>query len=311
MIDKFTIGITSCNRLHYLRALLNSLKCVKEFFGEQCQIVIVDTGSSENGLQGYIKDLHNKKFVDSITLMDPMCRDWINDEYKAKNSIIDMSNSEQILFLQDDCQFIGCPESLQNTLKSASMSRALCVDVMGVRRKVLDDQISDTFKEFDGLKLWSTKNKHFQTTGIFDSKVFFECGQYPTGWTIDEKNWGRSEDEYNKIVRAILPDRELTMRTHVPLFVSIWNDPRGGYAFIRENKRFGVYSPPVDASGLYYSQYDIDEFLKMTKSLSPLTYIDVARPLGWTYSVDEHGEQVKYGQRNVMSEGPVEVLPGV
>ena len=42
------------------------------------------------------------------------------------------------------------------------------------------------------------------------------------------------------------------------MIITIWNDPRGCYAFIRDNKRYGHYIEPKDESGLYYKRLNGD-----------------------------------------------------
>ena len=85
----------------------------------------------------------------------------------------------------------------------------------------------------------------------------------------------------------------------------MWNDPRGGYAFIREDVRYGHYLPPADASGLYYEMLSDDEIDTFLSQGDVLGFVDVARPMGWTYAKQEDGDQLKYGQNLVKVEGPV------
>ena len=98
-------------------------------------------------------------------------------------------------------------------------------------------------------------------------------------------------------------------RTHSPLMLSIWNDPRGGYAFIREDKRFGHYLDPINS--LYYEKNLTKELMKdlNKKSMGPVSFMEIAKPIGWDIATTSDGEQKKYSQWTIIeSEGPFEVL---
>ena len=50
-----TVGVVSCNRLHYLRALMQSMRAAMPLDRIQC--VLVDNASVEPGLRDYIEGL--------------------------------------------------------------------------------------------------------------------------------------------------------------------------------------------------------------------------------------------------------------
>jgi len=59
----------------------------------------------------------------------------------------------------------------------------------------------------------------------------------------------------NHSLKIKFPKKQLNISTWVPIFAPIWNDPRGGYAFIRGNKRYGYYESPVE--NIYYKQMSL------------------------------------------------------
>lgn len=304
MTDRVTLGITSCNRGLYTRALIKSVQCLRDLV----DITVVDAGSTEEGLQEFLKESEGS-LIDRSVCRSPESRSWTNDEFIAKNIIIEGSKNDIIVFVQDDCQFIGNPTIFETLIRIMSDQICVpCLDVMGVRRSTLDNQVSDSFKTEDGIPIWNIKNNHFPTTGIFDADIFKLYGPYETEWETSKENWGRAENEYDSRLKSSLQGCSLLARSHVPLFISIWNDPRGGYSFIRDNKRWGFYIPPVDESGLYYSQLTVDDYSTLLNSPHPASFDDVARPLGWTYPKNSLGEHIKYGQDRFMKEGPYSSL---
>lgn len=278
-----------------MKVLLQSLR------GIDAQICVVDMGSTEPGLIEFLSD----QDIDFHHFEKE--RDWINDEYIARNKLIEMSQHDTLMFLQDDGQFIANEEVLSQVIDDLwEMSDAYCMEIYGVRMQTMRDTLDVSPRFLDGRKYWRRKDRHLLTTGIYKKEVYDKIGEYPTNWEQIKENWGKSENWYDAQFKKNFPDGQI-YRTHVPLMLSIWNDPRGGYAFIRENKRFGHYLDPVEPHYLYYAQ-------NMTSlhaaSTVPLGFMNVAQPLGWEIARDEQGEQKKHSQWAIMGgEGPEEELP--
>ena len=98
-----TIGIISCNRLKYLKSLIESLKCLKpENTKHNIEIIAVDNGSKEDGLKEYLELEKTNGFIDKLFLREE--RDWCNDEYHAKNVVsnLDARRTYQDLFDPQD-----------------------------------------------------------------------------------------------------------------------------------------------------------------------------------------------------------------
>jgi glycosyltransferase involved in cell wall biosynthesis len=296
-----TIGITSFNRFKYVKALLNSLSGLSR---EKFHFVVVDNCSKENGLQDYIAELEANGEIHQAFIRPPAERNWVNDEYIAKNIIIENSPTETILFLQDDLQFIGNEKSLENIVADFQSLPGLCVELNGIRK------ISN-FNKFlsqrqvageSGYRYWASDDNHFQTMGLFKKQAFNMFGNYPVAWPNTQEYWGRSEDVYDLLIKKRFPNMQLNISAQVPMFLPVWNDIRGGYAFIRGDRRYGQYTDPPHPSGLYYQAIESEEYAELQSRDFPLSFPEVARPLGWDYARDNNGDQKKYSQKQVMEE---------
>ncbi len=297
-----TIGITSFNRFLYLKSLFNSLDDLNR---DHYQFVVVDNCSKEKEINPYLKDLKESGKIHKLFLRDPSNRNWTNDEYIAKNLIIDSSESDVVLFLQDDLQFITNKTSLEKTINAFRNINVPCCEINAVRKTTILNNFEDKRQHIiNNAKFWIPKNNHFHTMGLFKRSVFDDIGPYPVEWPQTQEYWGRSEDWYDFELKKKYPRAQLNISSWVPHFAPVWNDPRGGYAFIRGDKRHGHYLPPQ--GDLYYQKISFDEFDNLEKNQIPVGFSEICKPLGWSYLVDSDGDQVKYPQSKIMVEGPQE-----
>ena len=312
---KLSIGIISCNRLKYLKALITSLNCIlkNKKDGDEIELIVVDNASKESGLVDYLNEEESKSVIQKLFLRNN--RNWKNDEYIAKNLIIKEASHDIILFLQDDLCFIATYNYLMQAYNAFINCDALCMDICGVRNQTVFRKI-DYSKSYiyNNFKYWGTKNNHFQTIGLFKKHVFKECGEYPVGvkfssWKLKGKETIQQEDYYSYMVKdKYLKNKKcknITILSHIPLIIPIWNDPRGAYAFVRDNKRYGHYKSPVDGYELYYQHLTDLEMDKIMSFRFPSGFTSVAKPLGWEYLKDAKGEQEKYDRQKIFTEGPI------
>jgi len=296
-----TIGITTFNRLKYSRSLLNSIRGLSN----QHQVIVVDNCSTENGLKEHLENEKKSGLIHKLFSRDPEERNWTNDEYIAKNIIIESAENEVILFLQDDLQFIATSESLNKTVEDFMFfNEMLSLTVNAVRRSTINNQFDDRFSIENNYKYYKPLDNHFPTMGFFKKSIFEKYGKYPVNWPQTQEYWGRSEDWYDSHLKSKLRGIQLNYSSWVPLFAPVWNDPRGGYAFIRGNKRYGYYLDAPSDSGTYYEKISTKEFEKKQSSLVPLGFVDICKPLGWNYQT-LNGDQAKYPQSKVLLEGPI------
>jgi len=294
---KIPICIISFNRSYYLDSLLASLS--EE--ADNHEIIVVDNGSTEFNMSKVIK-----KWENIAHFMKLPGGDWINDEYKAKNSFLQhvskkIKKPEHVLFLQDDLQYVGPVGCLHEMLENVKHENLLLTAVTGVRR-------STVFSTYSNRKIgnsWLISDQHFGTMGLYRYDTFEKVGKYSQNYPLEKSFWGRGEDDYHaRVISKYSSDRStcVSAHAHVPFFVGVWNDPRGGYSFIRNGKRYGHYLPAL--SDRYYRNLSKEEYESLEKRLSPSSYTDIAFPIGWSYA-SKDGDQLKYPQAKVMEEGPV------
>lgn len=297
-----TIGITSFNRGKYLDVLLRSIK--EESINENHEVIVVDNCSTESRVHRVINT--NQTWIDEYYDRGAFAKpNWTNDEYIAKNIIIKRASNPVIIFLQDDLQFIGPRGSIKKYADALLDSPFKCLTANGVRRSTLEVKHTFLGRRYHGVKLWRYNDNHFHTMGFFKKDVFAKIGEYPTNWPQTQAYWGRSEDWYDNAVKQNWPDVPISATAQVPLFLPVWNDPRGGYAFLRSGKRFGHYLEPVDESRLYYDQMSREDWTHYESQNFPQSFVDVAKPLGWTLPLSSNSDPLKYPQSKVMIEGPI------
>src|SRR5918994_6938776 len=114
-----TVGIVSCNRLHYLRALLESMRACLPL--EHIETIVVDNGSIEPGLREYVEG------VDFIAhRVFRAQRSPATEAAEALNTILDRASAKHVLLLTDDVQFIVRGERwLYGVLELAAEHREL------------------------------------------------------------------------------------------------------------------------------------------------------------------------------------------
>lgn len=302
MINDLTICVTSYNRGKYLDVLLSSLVAECKEFNHQ--LIVIDNFSTEKRV---FQTIENHKdiitnFVDRGKTNER--QSFVNDEYHAKNIAIALAKNSKLLFLQDDLQYIAPVGTLNRYVKAFSDDDTLCLTCNAVRRSTLQNTVTGHYRIND-INFYRHKDNHFHTMGFYHVNTFERFGKYPTCWPNKQEYWGRSEDWYDSRIKNSFDGhhRKISCGTFVPLFVPVWNDSRGGYAFLRDNKRYGEYKGPVNATLLYH-QYTQDEFAALENFNKVLSFVDVAVPLNWKYAV-ENGDQVKYPQSKIMVEGPI------
>ena len=295
-----TIGITSFNRYFYLKALLDSLRCLSRI---KFQFIIVDNCSSEKEIKPYLEKLKSEDIIHHVFLRETSNRNWTNDEYIAKNLIIENAKSDTILFLQDDNQFITNEFLLTCIVEDFKKTNVSCCELNAVRRTtILNSFINTRQIKVNNSRFWIPTNNHFHTMGLFKKKIFDIVGLYPIDWPQTQEFWGRSEDWYDAKLKEIFPNMQLNISSWIPHFAPVWNDPRGGYAFIRGNTRYGHYLPPKD--DLYYLKLTNDTYKDLEKLDRPVCFSECCISSGWNYAIDSGGDQIKYPQSKVMIEGP-------
>jgi len=294
-----TIAIVSHNRAKYLLALLRSLD-PKYLVDQGCEVIVVDNASVEKEIETAL----SFECVNVIRRTDTP--DWINDEYIAKNIAIKAAKHKTILFLQDDMQLLFEPRALLFAAQQFEQLNVNSVSLTAARGTTTDAMLDyNDVKKYKNFVTYHIADDHICTTGFFRKELFDKVGLYVEDHATSATNWGKSEDEFNFRAHQILGTGQ-SYHAKVPLFASVWNDPRGGYAIMRDGKRHGHYTDPVSETGLYYKQHTINNWIFMNAYTGQkrYTFTSVASPLGWTYKTDSSGEQYKFPQKQLIVEGP-------
>lgn len=293
---RLTIGILSNNRLHYLRALIESFVACNGTDGYE--FILVDNASTEPGLQDYIASLDF--FAHRIVEPCPMAT--------ALNRVIELAAADAILMLPDDTQFVlkGAPwiEACLNLLTRHPQIGTVTFDAQ--RRLTIH-------KHFGGWRGWLARRYHDPATGLtvrsygwqkpgisgagiqsFTRKeVWRHLGPWRTRQELETfmDSWMGAESDmllrYRQkrisLERCILP---------VPAAADILTDPGGFPAKVRGGRRLGRYFPPPNGR-FYYEFIGLEEAARLA-AVKPLpAFEDAIRPMGFSLPLDEMGNLIK------------------
>jgi hypothetical protein len=294
---RLTVGILSNNRLHYLRALIESFATC--YGREDFEFILVDNASTEAGLQDYVAslDFFAQRLVEPCTMVE------------ALNQIVALARADVILMLPDDLQFNlhGVPwiEAGLDLLARHPQIGTITFDAQ--RRPTLR-------KYFGGLRGWLARARyHDPATGLtlrsygpqrpgisgaginsFTRKEVWErLGPWRSRKELEtfmDSGVGSEADmllRYRKmrlrLERCILP---------VPAAADIVTDSGGFPAKVRQGQRLGRYFPPP--SGQFYYEMNGPAEAARLAAIRPLpAFEDAVRPIGFTLPFDESGELVK------------------
>lgn len=305
-MSKLTIGITSYNRGKYLEVLLRSIE--QECIQNNYELILIDNFSSEQRVFDAIKKYDHiitKKILRVET--DNEHQNYINDEYIAKNLIITNASNDVILFLQDDQQYIGYDGLLQRYLQEFVRSNYYCMTLNAVRYSTLEKTL-EKFAFGNDIHYCPIIDNHYHTMGFFKKIVFDNLGLYRVDFPLEKMYWGAGEIEYDLRIKMRSNIETISCTTFIPLFIPVWNDSRGGYAFLRNQKRYGEYHSPDN--DLYYQKLTTQTFqtldnIKQPISFGSLTQEAFCKPINWQLKRDEYSEPYKYPQSSVLLEGPI------
>ncbi|MDX6507043.1 MAG: hypothetical protein QOG06_1687 [Gaiellaceae bacterium] len=300
-----TIGVVSYNRLHYLRALLESAReCVRY---PNVQWIVVDGNSVEPGLRDYVEGLdfvQHKLFEDCT-------------HAEAMNRIVELAAGEYLMILPEDVQFVVRGHWLQDMVELVqSYSGVGHVQFDAQRRKTLRRHFTDSRARVRGRALPLSRRVRRIVTS--SGQVFLGYGNerepvggagivtfcrteirrrlgpwraQPKGAALEDSSLGAEADMIRRYRESGLRLEAFLMRN--PAVADIVTDPRGTKARIRlGNRRYGLYRPPAQGD-MYYRIWDEQE-LKRFRQLEPAPgFEDLVEPLGFELPLDERGDLLK------------------
>ncbi|MBE7433578.1 MAG: glycosyltransferase family 2 protein [Anaerolineales bacterium] len=310
-----TIGVLSWNRLHYLRATLESMRCCIQY--PNIQWIVLDNLSTESGLADYLKSLG---WVDDLIFMK-------STHVGAMNEIVSRAKGEAILLWPDDMQFVvegdwmkDCVEVLLGNHWIGSVS--LNFQRRETVRRIWGRQRLDRA----GLKeVWDEARRH--KTGFRFPKKLSSTRGYPIrtyGWREDGiigagiasltrtdlwktlGPWKIDSRDHNIVDSSGGGEAEMLERWRnsdmplqraipvLPVSADIITDSLGTKAKVRGDKRYGDYRSPTQGD-FYYRIRKHEDVADLWKNDLPVAFEDFVEPVGFNLPLDEHGNLLKGG----------------
>ena len=300
-----TIGVISYNRLHYLRALLESAReCVRY---PALQWIVVDGNSVEPGLREYVEScdfVQHKVFADCT-------------QSDAMNRVLELAEGECLMILPEDVQFVVRGRWLEDMVELVGEhSRVGHVQFDAQRRKTLRRHFTDSRVRVRGRRLLLRRRMRRLVTS--SGQVFLGYGAErepiggagivtfcrtelrrrlgpwrasPTEAVMEDSSLGAEADMIRRYRDSGLRLEAFLMR--FPAVADIVTDPRGTKARIRlGNRRYGLYRPPPQGE-LYYRVWDESELGRFEHLRPAPGFEDFVEPLGFELPLDEQGDLLK------------------
>ena len=310
-----TIGVVSFNRLHYLRALMDSAReCVRY---PQVQWIVVDGGSVEPGLREYVESLD---FVDEKVFVE--CT-----HAEAMNTIVERARGECLMMLPEDVQFVRRGEWLRDLAEIALRPEVGHVQFDAQRRPTLERYFGRARVRSVELPL----RRRYRRLRSSSGELFLGFGdrREPIGgagivtfvktelrrrlgpWRVrpelssmQDSGLGAEADMIERWRAARLPLEAFMIR--LPVVADVVTDPRGTKARVRfGQRRYGRYAPPPEPP-FYYRIWDEAELERFAAYEPAPPFEEYVQPRGFDLPLDEHGDMLK---TNVISEDePYELI---
>lgn len=302
-----TIGVISFNRLHYLRALLDSAReCIRY---PNLQWIVVDGGSREPGLREYLTEhplLDKVAFTESGLLAEAM------------NRMVELTDGSCLMMLPDRVQFIARGDWMDDLVELATHHGDVGnINFDAQRRRTLERdfgpirvrgrRVPFTSQARFGRTLTTASGREFlgygrsapgvNTGGIAFCRreIWHTLGPWRTTMDIQLTNDAGLGTETEMLERHAASGRRLErFLMRVPVLAPIVTDPRGTTAKIRMgNRRYGHYMAPPD--GRFY--YEIDELSDLERrygGVRPAPSLEqLVNPVGFTLPLDPDGHMLK------------------
>lgn len=303
-----TIGVVSFNRLHYLRALMESARICVEY--PSVQWIVVDGNSVEPGLREYVESLD---FVGEKVFAD-------YSHAEAMNEIVRRARGDYLMILPEDVQFIVRGRWLADLVEVARENPGVGQVTYDVQRRVtVERRFGRALLRVRGREAtlpFARRIRRYRTSsgaeflgygrallragdaingaGIMSfcrTEIWRTLGPWRTRADhdrLEDSSLGAEEDMLRRYSASELHLERVLMR--VPVAADIVTDPRGTKARVRHGtRRYGRYVPPRDGD-LYYRVWDADEVARFVQ-LEPAAYFEaMVEPLGFDLPLDEHGD---------------------
>ena len=303
-LPELTIGIVSCNRLLYLRALIESIRACLPVDRLEC--LVVDNASIEPGLQEYVRSV---PFVEAIVRPS---RSPSTEAAAALNTILERARAPRVLLLTDDVQFIVAGSSWLDAVIELSNQHAWLGSIMPIAlrrvslRRYFDGSIGHrlfpgwipkrvTARNGVGVACFSRSEIGIthSALGVTPLQVWKTVGPFRTSGnaqTVQDAGGGAEADLVRRYRASGVRLRKGLLQR--PVLAEIITDPKGTQARVRGNRRYGTYFAPPDGT-FYYRIRSEDESARLPLEGSAVPFERAVEPIGFAMPVDAHGNRLK------------------
>ena len=309
---KVTVAILSWNRMHYLRAALESARrCIRY---PNLEWMVSDNESGEPGLSEYLEsqDGIQQKLVKR------------QSHAEAMNEIVEKAQGEYLILWLEDVQFVVEGDWLGHMVEILQRHPEIgSVTLDALRRSTLQNLLKPTSWR-DGPRmareLYWYRGNYRRERDCASSRGFKmrtcgwrNCGICPSGipsltrtdvwkrigpWSrakagatnLVDSSAGAEDNMLAAFFRSKLPLQAAL--PWLPVAADIVTDPLGCKAKVRGTRRYGVYMPAQSSDGLYYEIRRQEDIPLLPDR--PLSFMELVRPIGFSIPTDAQGERLKF-----------------
>lgn len=272
MPPKVTVAVLSWNRLHYLRATLESARrCIRY---PALEWIVSDNESEEPGLSEYLSGLG---WVDRLLRRR-------QSHAEAMNEIVACASGEFLILWPEDVQFVVEGEWLADMVELLAKHPEIgSVNLDALRRGTLErlcaapgwGDLPRLARELYWHRAWPRRSRSVRSARglrllVCDGRLSGVCPSGIPSLTRTETwrrlgPWRASASAAGNLVDSSLGaetrmlDALYLSRLRlqgavawIPVAADIVTDPLGCKAKVRRGRRYGVYMPPQSADGWYY-----------------------------------------------------------
>lgn len=300
---RVTVAFLSWNRLHYLRATLESARrCIRH---SNIEWMVSDNASEEPGLAAYLAGC-----------------DWVTHRWSKKqshadamNEIVARATGKYLLLWPDDMQFTVEGKWLTGLVETLEQNPDIgSVGLNFLRRKTVQRfyggwQSADFIPLLADLKRGRLRRPSaingpqrlhtagWRRPGVVASGIpsltrtdyWRSLGPWRTatgGTRLLDSSLGAEDLMIERFQKSGFTWQQALLTR--PVAADIINDDIGCKAKVRNGRRYGVYTPPVQ--GDFYYEIVPDDALPPDDRGRPLCFEDHVRPIGFRLPLDARGD---------------------
>ena len=306
-----SIAVISFNRLHYLKATLESAKeCIQY---PNIEWIVSDNSSKEPGLREYLEGL-----------------DWVQlkifgdqSHADAMNEIVAVAKGEYLFIWPEDVQFVVKGDWLIDVIDILKKNRDIgSIGLNFLRRKTYKSLL--TYRKWFKFKLIVAELYYFKLNFRFSrnivssrgfkaftlgfvwpgicgsgipsvarTQVWKDMGSWKSTKTattanIIDSSLGSEEDMVKRFYKKGIPLQQACL--FISVAADIINDSIGAKAKVRKGFRYGNYTAPVNGC-LYYELINQDKIDPQVDQ--PIAFEDIITPISFTLPLDMNGNMLK------------------